>query len=200
MYSHIIKKGAYNNGNYNNIYLDKYERLLSQDTTDEILPYKLSTLNVESCKGVNNKYGVVCTLKDKSVNNKMLDEKTDEKNIMGYNVLNHKLNKEYDKYHKKNISLKINKKNMRIKDVLYKMIFKGKTFWNFLKFLLTGLCLTSLISFIVICIIDLSSISIFFGLLPLGIILSAVILCVFTWLLVTWLWPYKDEYNRKHKE
>ncbi|KYN93247.1 putative exported protein [Plasmodium reichenowi] len=197
------KKGAYNNGNNNNIHLDKHKRLLSQHITDEPLQHTLSTINVENCKGLNNKYGVVCTLNDKGVNNKMLDKKTDEKNIIGYNVLNYTLNKEYDKYHKKNISLKRNKKNKPIKDLLYKMMFKGKNFWNFVKNVITVLGFTSLISnilWITLYLSSITSVATVFGCVSLGTVLLIIILCVLFWLLVTWLWPYKDEYNRKHKK
>ncbi|SOV20582.1 exported protein, unknown function [Plasmodium sp. DRC-Itaito] len=190
------KKGAYNNGKYNNIYLDKYTRILSQHITDEPLHNRLSTLNVQSSKRVNNEDRVVCKLNDKIVGNKMLDEK----NMIGYNVLNDKLNKEYDKYHKKNISLKRNKKKVTKKDVLYKMIFKGKTFWNVLKYVITGLACTSIISSIVLEILQVTTFGMIFAMVSGGTILLIILLCVISWLLVTWLWPYKDEYNRKHNK
>ncbi|KOB63578.1 hypothetical protein PFHG_05397 [Plasmodium falciparum HB3] len=102
----------------------------------------------------------------------MRAEKTDEKTIIDYNVLNYKLNKEYDKYHKKNISLKRNKKNTPIKDVLYKMIFKGKTFWNVLKNFITVLGFTSLISYTIWAILYFTNIEalvgISFGFVSLG--------------------------------
>ncbi|KYN93664.1 exported protein (hyp15) [Plasmodium gaboni] len=193
------KKGAYDNGNYNNIYLDKYTRILSQHITDEPLHNRLSTLNVQSSKRVNNEDRVVCKLNDKTVDNKMLDEK----NMIGYNILNDKLNKEYDKYHKKNASLKRNKKKVTKKDVLYKMIFKGKTFWNVLKNVITGLGFTSVISCIVwaiLCILKLNDVAIYLAMVSGGTVLLIILFCVISWLLVTWLWPYKDEYNRKHNK
>ncbi|SOV25599.1 exported protein, unknown function [Plasmodium sp. DRC-Itaito] len=197
------KKGAYNNGNYNNIYLDKYTRNLSQHITDEPLHNMLSTLNVQSSKGLNNEDRVVCKLNDKTVHNKMLDEKEDKKNMIGFNVLNDKLNKEYDKYHKKNISLKRNKKKVTKKDILYKMIFKGKTFWNALKKVITGLGFTLVISnivLVILCIAEVNTLTTALLGVSGGAILLIIILCVLTWLLVTWLWPYKDEYNRKNKK
>ncbi|CDO64822.1 Plasmodium exported protein, unknown function [Plasmodium reichenowi] len=203
LYNLIIsyyKKGAYNNGNYNNIYLDKYKRLLSQHIRDEPIQHTLSTLNVENCKGVNNQCRAFCKLNDKSMYNKTLNKKTNEKNIIDYYISDDKVHKEYVKYHKKNIPLKRNKKSMRIKDVLYKMIFKRRKFWKFLKYFLTTLGLSSLISFIVMFIPAVGSFGTVLALILLGIVLSIIILCVIVWLLVTWLWPYKDEYNRKHKK
>ncbi|SOV20001.1 Plasmodium exported protein, unknown function [Plasmodium sp. gorilla clade G2] len=193
------KEGAYNNGNHNKIYLDKYARILSQHITYERLHNRLSTLNVQNSKGVNNEDIVVSKLNDKRVGNKILDEK----NMIGYNALNDKLNKEYNKYHKKNISLKRKKKIVTKKDVLYKMIFKGKTFWNILKNVIAGLGYTSLISHIVLLILSLLKLktaAIALVIVSEGTALLIIILCVLTWLLVTWLWPYKDEYNRKHKK
>lgn len=177
--------------------------MLSQHITDESLNHRLFSLDEENCKGVNNKYGVVSTLNDKCVNNKMLHEKTDEKRMICYNVLNDKLNKEFDKYNKKNISLKRNKKNVPIKDVLYKMIFKGKTFWNVLKNVITGFGYTSLISITVLWILCASGLQPFmigFAAVTFVTVLLIIILCVISWLLVTWLWPYKDEYNRKYNK
>ncbi|SOV10294.1 Plasmodium exported protein, unknown function [Plasmodium sp. gorilla clade G2] len=194
------KKGAYNNGNNNKIYLDKYARILSHHITNEPLHNRLPTLNVQNFKGVNNEDIVMCKLNDKRMHNKMLDEKLDENNMIDYNALNDKLNKEYNKYHKKNISLKRNKKKVTKKDVLYKMIFKGKTFWNVLKNVITGLGCTSVISNIVWVAATASAVQTAFAFVSVGAIILIIILCVLSWLLVTWLWPYKDEYNRKHKK
>ncbi|SOV73817.1 Plasmodium exported protein, unknown function [Plasmodium sp. gorilla clade G3] len=112
---------------------------------------KLSTLNVKNYKGLNIKYRVVCILNNKRVDNNMPDEKIYNKSKIGYNVLNNKLNKEYDKYHKNNISLKRNekKKKKTKKGRIVQNDIERKIFGNVIKNVITGLVYTSLIIHIV---------------------------------------------------
>ncbi|SOV74952.1 Plasmodium exported protein (hyp15), unknown function [Plasmodium sp. gorilla clade G3] len=91
----------------------------------------------------------------------------------------------------------------RIKDKLYKMIFKGKSFWKKLSYTMSTLGSVSTICFFIGIIVAYNKVSSliapFLGLWGVCVFLLIIII-VGVWFLSTWLWPHKDLYNMKYGE
>ncbi|SOV83836.1 Plasmodium exported protein (hyp15), unknown function [Plasmodium sp. gorilla clade G3] len=90
----------------------------------------------------------------------------------------------------------------RIKDILYKMIFKGKNFWKNLSYTLRTLGTASTICLLIVCFAPCAGSTTLIAPV-LGVwgvfVFLVIILIVGSWFLTTWLWPHKDSYNKKYR-
>ncbi|CZU00468.1 hypothetical protein CYL21_2172 [Plasmodium falciparum NF54] len=89
----------------------------------------------------------------------------------------------------------------KIKDKLYKMIFKGKGFWRNLSYTIRTLGVASAVTLylgIIGASCGLSGWVAVLGIWSVFVFLLIIII-VGTWFLATWLWPHRDTYNEKYR-
>lgn len=89
----------------------------------------------------------------------------------------------------------------KIKDKLYKMIFKGKGFWRNLSYTICTLGVASAVTLylgIIGASCGLSGWVAVLGIWSVFVFLLIIII-VGTWFLATWLWPHRDTYNEKYR-
>ncbi|SOS81680.1 hypothetical protein PPRFG01_0059200 [Plasmodium sp.] len=165
----------------------------------------LCNFNESKYKDINDIWAHDNLVRNKHIIN--LDLLHNEKENKGkfHHGLNKKLKKEYDKYNKKKYVVKTPSCNLKYKSYLYSMIFKGRKFSKVIRTVINGLEQTALISNIIFWIevfIKLVGISV-----PVSIIrgsciiilislLMVIIVLIDLCLLVTWLWPHKDIYDK----
>ncbi|SOV25491.1 Plasmodium exported protein (hyp15), unknown function [Plasmodium sp. DRC-Itaito] len=142
--------------------------------------------------------------KRKKKSEKKLKDKYERHNIVEYNLLGDKLT--IDKsfvlsgYNKK---ITHNTKTYTIKDKLYEMVFKGKTFWKSLSYTIGYLGLKSSIYLFIGSILKLcGGASVTAATFYLGawgcLVFLIILIIVGVWILTTWLWAHKDIYNKKY--
>ncbi|KYN93122.1 exported protein (hyp15) [Plasmodium gaboni] len=202
LYKDYNKKYIYTNEIYNNFFNLKIKRSLAQHARKKSLKRIVTRNSLTNETISNDKLLDRNDVIDNSYNGLQMDENSqdNEKNNYG---LNEKLKNEYEKYILKNSSSKSFDCMTRLKNWLYRKIYKERSFWVHLS-MFTGVlgagAAASLFNMLCILICSLGTgISLTFigafGTIWAVLVGIIILIILGTWMLVTWLWPHKDVYN-----
>ncbi|SCQ12809.1 Plasmodium exported protein, unknown function [Plasmodium sp.] len=132
---------------------------------------------------------------DETKNGHYVDDNLQDQTEENYEV-NKKLNNELEKYKIKNNCSKSSYCIIRLKNWLYRKIFKESNFWAYVSTftgVLGGAAAVSLFS--TMCAISCTALLPAFAGLWGFFAIILILLIIGTWMLVTWLWPHKEVYN-----